>query len=415
MSEDQSTQIGVFAFGKILSDVAGSQFNSDNIKVSTFHSWAHKAYVAVFKKQPTYASNWEVKAAFKKAFNEGEKLFPKHRFFANPKLKEFVEEEINWIKGCAFESEKQYLAATRKGRGGKIRLSQKDRTLVYSIYTSYEIAKNNKIDFYDLAKILYKHIDEIPSKVKFDYTYIDEAQDLSLAALSLLVATGMKGCYIGADIGQKIYPTSFTWKDVGLDLRGNRVKTLNQSFRSTKQIVKLAQSLQKHDEISKEEEFTEHVLPQKEGTMPEILVFSDINNQDRMIKQATSKIIEEIPMASIGILCRNKLTIKRLACKIHGEILDPKNKKGTNASAPGVKFTTLHTSKGLEFDFVIIPDLVNPNAESILGEEFDWNLERRLLYVAMTRAKKHLQIFTTDENAKLIAELDKSLYNKINY
>ncbi|MBD8035040.1 MULTISPECIES: 3'-5' exonuclease [Solibacillus] len=49
-------------------------------------------------------------------------------------------------------------------------------------------------------------------------------------------------------------------------------------------------------------------------------------------------------------------------------------------------FTSFHTAKGLEFDYVFIADLVDPSQAEKLGNEFDWNVERRLLYVAITRA-----------------------------
>ncbi len=56
-----------------------------------------------------------------------------------------------------------------------------------------------------------------------------------------------------------------------------------------------------------------------------------------------------------------------------------------------LKLMTMHASKGLEFDTVFCPDLnegVLPNRKSILPEEIEE--ERRMFYVAMTRAKKQL-------------------------
>lgn len=56
-----------------------------------------------------------------------------------------------------------------------------------------------------------------------------------------------------------------------------------------------------------------------------------------------------------------------------------------------VTLTTVHSSKGLEFDTVFIVDLINdefPSREYLNGELLEE--ERRLFYVAMTRAKKRL-------------------------
>ena len=42
---------------------------------------------------------------------------------------------------------------------------------------------------------------------------------------------------IAADVAQKIYKKTFTWKEVGIDISGKSSKSLSKSFRSTKQIV----------------------------------------------------------------------------------------------------------------------------------------------------------------------------------
>lgn len=68
----------------------------------------------------------------------------------------------------------------------------------------------------------------------------------------------------------------------------------------------------------------------------------------------------------------------------------------------GIVISTMHGAKGLEFDRVFLPDVneeVIPHKKSIKEEDIEE--ERRLFYVAATRAKKHLHIFST-----------KSLYNK---
>jgi len=60
-----------------------------------------------------------------------------------------------------------------------------------------------------------------------------------------------------------------------------------------------------------------------------------------------------------------------------------------------VKILTMHGSKGLEFDVVYIPDLnkgVVPDSRSKAGGTAGINEERRLLYVAMTRARRRLHL-----------------------
>ena len=405
--ENPNAKIGIFSYGKTLTQAASTQVNHKNISVQTFHKWAAKVYKNIYG-IPSYCNSTDEKKFFEKALHKISKSYNNHRFFKNEGLKEFIRDEITWIKGCGFELKEDYLNASRKGRGTKIRLSQLDRTILFDIYFEYENNKFDKLDYDDSARAIAKRLDSIPDYLKFDYIYIDEAQDLSKMALCCLVSAGKKGCYIGADIGQKIYTTSFTWKEVGLDLRGNRVRTLNQSFRSTKEIVELAQSLQRNDEITQDEEFTEHIIPKRSGKKPDLVYTNNVQTQDDIIRKIVTQLTTNYKDKTIGILCRNYDSINRISKLVYGEVL---GKNNTSPTTKGVKLTTYYTSKGLEFDFVIIPDILNPSSEALLGEEFDWNKERRLLYVAMTRAKLHLQLFTTDLNAKLITELTPELYN----
>lgn len=80
----------------------------------------------------------------------------------------------------------------------------------------------------------------------------------------------------------------------------------------------------------------------------------------------------------------------------------------------GVTLMTYHASKGLEFDRVFLPDCnegVIPHKKSILPSQVEE--ERRLFYVAMTRAKEELHIMFvegTKEEKHLISRFLKQVY-----
>lgn len=93
-----------------------------------------------------------------------------------------------------------------------------------------------------------------------------------------------------------------------------------------------------------------------------------------------------------------------------------------------IKLLTMHTSKGLEFDYVFVVglnDSVVPNSRAVFEKgETGLEEERRLMYVAMTRAKKRL--FLTDsggfgydgkerETSRFIFELGDENIEKIGY
>ncbi len=67
-------------------------------------------------------------------------------------------------------------------------------------------------------------------------------------------------------------------------------------------------------------------------------------------------------------------------------------------SKDGVVLCTMHSSKGLEFPIVFIPEAnegITPYQKAVMKEEIEE--ERRLFYVAMTRAKELLYIFSLKE------------------
>lgn len=77
---------------------------------------------------------------------------------------------------------------------------------------------------------------------------------------------------------------------------------------------------------------------------------------------------------------------------------------------PGVRILTMHTSKGLEFDQVYLPDLnegmIPPKG---LSGEAELEEERRLLYVAVTRARDHVFLYETKERNREITRFLKGI------
>ncbi len=122
--------------------------------------------------------------------------------------------------------------------------------------------KGYLLDFDDLAVDLMKNRNKFTETIKYDHIFIDEAQDLQQVQLQVLKYIAKKSFIVAADKGQKIYKTSFTWKEIGLNAIGNRTKILKESYRSTKQIIQLAASLQQNDSVIYDDEYVIPALPQ---------------------------------------------------------------------------------------------------------------------------------------------------------
>ncbi len=73
--------------------------------------------------------------------------------------------------------------------------------------------------------------------------------------------------------------------------------------------------------------------------------------------------------------------------------MEQENRKNTEQQIQGVTLSTMHSAKGLEFEVVFIPSIVEeiiPHKKSTTPEQIEE--ERRLFYVAITRAKSKLYI-----------------------
>ena len=76
-------------------------------------------------------------------------------------------------------------------------------------------------------------------------------------------------------------------------------------------------------------------------------------------------------------------------------------------SGKGVHLLTYHRAKGLEFDAVFLPRLEERELPSKLSKtDAAIAEERRLLYVGLTRAKRHLTVTWAGKPSRFLAELE---------
>jgi DNA helicase-2/ATP-dependent DNA helicase PcrA len=96
----------------------------------------------------------------------------------------------------------------------------------------------------------------------------------------------------------------------------------------------------------------------------------------------------------------------RLAEQFDGaipEFVDSLRERFGSSAGRGVHLLTLHRAKGLEFEAVYLPHLEEgelPNRRADVDEE------RRLLYVGLTRAKRHLLVTWGAKPSRFLRELD---------
>jgi len=73
---------------------------------------------------------------------------------------------------------------------------------------------------------------------RFDFVVVDESQDVSVAQLRFLAALAAgrpNSLFCAGDLGQRIFQQPFSWKSIGVDIRG-RSRTLRINYRTSHQI-----------------------------------------------------------------------------------------------------------------------------------------------------------------------------------
>lgn len=391
------------------------------ITVSTIDSYCLKLLTRMSGRYLTLQKKWDCEANVSCALQRCRRKSGPNRLYDVDT--EFWVDEFLWIKQKNINSLEEYMSAERKGRGGKVRITKQDRKLVYSMFTEYcnLLEEKGVGDWEDIYTWLISHSDEIPEEEKFDYVLIDEAQDFTYSKLLTARNLARNHITVAADAAQKIYKTSFTWRELGIDIRGNRSKSLTKPFRSTRQIVELAECLMKVNRESETDtsDYTEPVIPEINGKLPCIFECRDAAEELDTVARLAEKIIKVYPTAAI--LCRGRQDLKKYASYLASRgIRCQEIRKDSVWSAidPGIKLSTIHSSKGLEFDAVIIPSFstgVFPSRQELQGAEDAQKeeitaKERNILYVGMTRAKNRLYMTYIPPVSEFITEMRTCCY-----
>ncbi|WP_196892156.1 3'-5' exonuclease [Aureivirga marina] len=390
-----------------------------DIQVINFHSWAFKFLNLPFGK--TLFQNQQIDII-------KEILLSLNYLNSNilKKSPEFFQEEISWMKGKVFLNKSEYIESSRVGRGTTDRVTKKDKEFVWIVYEKYNSilkAKGN-YDFDDYALLALKKINSISNFQKpFTHIIIDEAQDLNKAqilTISKLVSSETNSLSIIADAAQRIYKSGFTWKEVGLELRG-RSKSFKKNYRNTIEIAKAANSLL--DKEEDREDFTEIEYSYRKGKKPILGVFSTYDEQFEYLESQLTDLKEKDDLNSTVILHRNNKGVNQLRYFLNQngfptELI--KSKDGVDYNSTNIKLCTMSSIKGLEFNNVFITDLnddIIPSNEGFIddNDEFHISTERRLLYTCMTRAKNKLFLLSSNilNFSRYLDEIDEDLIDNI--
>jgi len=295
-----------------------------------------------------------------------------------------------------------------KRLGRKTRLSEQQRLALWEVF---ELAKQGLTEqgLLTRAEMFSQLAEKLQTRRNppFDFAVVDEAQDIGVAQLRFLSALGggrPNALFFAGDLGQRIFQTPFSWKSLGVDVRG-RSQTLRINYRTSHQIRMQADRLlgPEVSDVDGNVEDRHGTVSVFNGPEPDIRVF-DGNEQEIEAVGAwiAERISEGMAPHEIGIFVRAAEQIDRAteaakASVTPFKVLDEQMETSTGA----LSVSTMHLAKGLEFRAVIVmacDDEVIPLQERIesVADDADlqevYDTERHLLYVACTRARDYLLV-----------------------
>ncbi len=308
-----------------------------------------------------------------------------------------------------------------KRLGRKTRLPEKQRAVLWSIYEQVKgwLDEQGLVTYSDIFSQLAVTLKE-RKHPPFEFAIVDEVQDISVAQLRFLAAMcGQRenSLFFAGDLGQRIFQTPFSWKSLGVDIRG-RSHTLHINYRTSHQIRMQADRL-----LGPEVSDVDGNVADRRGTVsvfngpaPRVEEFDSIEEECAAVAKWIKDLGNEaFSPHEIGVFVRsdNELERARAAVQNSGlafKVLD----ENMETTSGFVSISTMHLAKGLEFRAVVVmacDDEVIPSQERIetvadntdLEEVYD--TERHLLYVACTRARDHLLVTSGDMASEFLDDL----------
>jgi superfamily I DNA/RNA helicase len=345
---------------------------------------------------------------------EASKAAAKHKF----SLRFLQTEWEQIVDAWQLENWEAYRDVARLGR--KTRLPEQQRAALWSMFERVRsglVARKlvtNAGMFSRLAAALAK-----TRNPPYDFAVVDEAQDIGIAHLRFFAALAKRpdALFFAGDLGQRIFQQPFSWKALGVDIRG-RSRTLRVNYRTSHQIRMQADRLL-GPELSDADGNTEDrrdAISLFNGPPPDIRVLDSEKDEIAAVGAWLAGHLKSgVEPQELGVFVRSAAELGR-ACasvekaKVAYKVLD----EHVETTGGHVSISTMHLAKGLEFRAVAVmacDDEIIPLQERIetVGDDADlqevYDTERHLLYVACTRARDHLLVTSVEPASEFLDDL----------
>ena len=330
--------------------------------------------------------------------------------------------QVIQAKGVA--DEKAYFKVSRAGRGTSL-----DRKKRAALWTIFEHVRARMLDeelaepddaYREAVTLLQSEAASLP----YSAVIVDEAQDMGEQAFRLIRAIvppkpsgDANSIFIVGDAHQRVYNRKASVAACGIDVRG-RSRRLRLNYRTTEDIRRWAVAVLEGvavDDLDEGIDTLRGYTSLCHGPTPETSAYASVKDEvdglASWIRQLTAAGTKE---TDIGVLARTNRQVEQLASALQAAgfgTVRLANSKADDRSIPGIRLTTMHRAKGLEFEAVAIPFLSEDAfpPKQVLASAVDAadireaiERERSLLHVAATRAKHALRVSWTGSCSTLL-------------
>ena len=323
------------------------------------------------------------------------------------------------VDAWQLESWEDYRDVMRLGR--KTRLAEAQREVLWSIFAAVRQGLDERGLLTEAR--MFRHLERHfagAAHPPFEFCIIDEAQDIGVAELRFLSAIGgdrPDSLFFAGDLGQRIFRTPFSWRALGVDVRG-RSHTLRVNYRTSHQIRRQADRLLPPElaDVDGIAEGRAGTVSAFNGPEPSIMVLGSPEEEITGVADwLTARRQEGCAPHEIAVFVRSEAEMPRAQESVRLAGLSAAElDQRPDGTTDSVTVGAMHLAKGLEFRAVAViacDDEVLPlqsRIENVADQadlEDTYSTERHLLYMACTRARDHLLVTGVDPASEFLDDL----------
>lgn len=302
-----------------------------------------------------------------------------------------------------------YLQVDRSGRGRALNRAQ--RAAIWPVLDAFRAALSEakRADWPTVLRVVRERIEDgtLSLPYRFRAAIVDEAQDLGAPEMRLLLTlVGQRpdSLLLLGDTRQQIYARGSYVRTLGIPI-GRRHVSLRVNYRTTEQIREAAaRVVASASTLSGEPLRKDNSISLLSGPPPTIRPFATDAEEQQAVIEAIREALDATAAEEIALVGRSKSTVTRYHAALQASGIPSEKLEGNTTRGNGVHVGTMHRVKGLEFRAVYIVDCSAGSVPATYKGEDDAaaradheERERRLLYVAMTRARELLWISGSEQ------------------